>query len=102
MNEQDLNNAFLKTVVSVALVCVALAGIIGACVATTGCSATNIAKWQKELAGDNAVVTGSITSLYGNARFARAMPVPGSTVSASPDGTISVTVPAPTPTTTKK
>ena len=59
----------------------------------SGCSSIPAA--IKAAAGDPAIITGKITSVYGVGQFTRVGAVhPGTTVSASPDGTITVTAPA--------
>ena len=60
--------------------------------ALTGCSTTNMSEVLKSLGGDPAIVSGSVTTIYGNGRFVR---VGGDrksqTVSIAPDGTVVIT-----------
>lgn len=58
----------------------------------TGCSAIDMAKWQKELANDPATVTGCVTTIYGTVKFVRVgVTEPGQSITASPDGSVTVT-----------
>jgi hypothetical protein len=55
------------------------------------CGCRSVVDWQKALAGDQATVTGLVTSVYGTARFVRiGRPEPGQTIVATPDGTVTV------------
>lgn len=55
----------------------------------TGCSSTNITKLINAAGKDSAVVSGTVTSVYGTVKFVRVGPTTNS-VTVSPDGTVTV------------
>lgn len=56
----------------------------------TGCI-SNSAKLVRELKGDPAVVSGSVSSVYGTVKFVRVGPQTNNAVSVAPDGTVTIT-----------
>lgn len=56
----------------------------------TGCI-SNGAKLVRELKGDPAIVSGSVSSVYGTVKFVRVGPQTNNAVSVAPDGTVTVT-----------
>lgn len=57
---------------------------------TTGCISSS-AKLVRELKGDPAVVSGSVSSVYGTVKFVRVGPQTNNAVSVAPDGTVTLT-----------
>ncbi len=55
-----------------------------------GCSSTNINELAKTVAGDPAIISAQIASVYGTVKFSRVGSVTNCLVTVSPDGTISV------------
>jgi len=56
----------------------------------TGCSTTDITKLVGALGQDSAVVTGTVTSVYGTVKIVRVGPTATNSVVVSPDGTVSI------------
>ncbi len=56
----------------------------------SGCSTTNIAELTKTLAGDPAIVSAQVNTIYGTAKLSRVGSVTNCLVTVSPDGTITV------------
>jgi len=54
-----------------------------------GCSATNVSKWQKALAGDKAIAVVRVRSVYGTADLTRVGETTNS-VNILPDGTVQI------------
>ncbi len=65
--------------------CILLTGAL-----LTGCATHNLTTLSQALGKDNSVATGSVNTIYGTAKFSRANPMAGQTVSISPDGTITI------------
>jgi len=59
-------------------------------VSASGCSSTNISKLAAQLKNDPATVNMSVQSVYGTIKFTRTNPGTNSTVTVSPDGTVTV------------
>lgn len=55
------------------------------------CGCASGAKLVKELKGDPAIVSGQVTSLYGNVKFVRIGVQTNNAVQVSPDGTVTIT-----------
>ncbi len=55
-----------------------------------GCSFSNLAKLSRALAKDPAIVSAKVTSIYGTAQMTRVGAWTNSTITCSPDGTITV------------
>lgn len=65
------------------------------------CGCNSMARWQTAMAGDKATMTGQIGSVYGTASFVRIGQVePGVSVTASPNGNVTVSNNNPQPATT--
>lgn len=78
-----------------ALTAALLFGVLLVSLLGAGCSSTSITKWQQALAKDPATVTLRVTSIYGTANMVRIGGVaPGTSVTANPDGTVTVRGPA--------
>ena len=78
----------MKTIVTVLVLSAAALGM-------AGCSSTNITEWQKAVAGSPGAWTCKVTSIYGTVggAYVGALPA-GTKATASPDGTVTVEVPA--------
>ncbi len=70
-------------------IAVVAAGIMGA-----GCTSTNVTSLAKAWANDKSTFAANVGSVYGTVRIVRiGEQTPGTTVTASPDGTVTVSVP---------
>lgn len=57
---------------------------------TSGCSTAGMARLARELGRDQATVNVSVQSVYGTLKFVRTNPGTNSTVTVSPDGTVTI------------
>lgn len=65
--------------------------VLGVLLLICGCSTSGMSKLVRELKGDPATVSATVTSIYGNVKLVRIGGQTNNAVSVGPDGTVTIT-----------